>query len=182
MNLVGRRGKVLRIACYFALLAIALMCWAVLDPRPLPVVIAMSVGQAIGTVSLGVYIVVVFVEIRNERQERANSLRPPPEEHTLRKSTLLRNHYGLDSFILTGDCGQITPAQIQLLRGRSGIQWIAAWKHHKVRDLLGYQSVQLGLVDTQYQVRTLTIKTKDKIGVRVGKVLNKYKVGKHFKV
>jgi hypothetical protein len=51
-------------SCSCALLALALMVWSVLDPRPLPVVVAMSVGQAIGTLSLLLYLVVVGFDLR----------------------------------------------------------------------------------------------------------------------
>ena len=54
----------LRIACALAFVGLALMVWSVLDPRPPPVLIAMSLGQAIGTLSLALY---AFVIIRAHR-------------------------------------------------------------------------------------------------------------------
>lgn len=47
-----------------ALAAIGLMTWSLLDPRPIPVVVAMSVGQALGTASLVAFLVVVSVDLR----------------------------------------------------------------------------------------------------------------------
>jgi hypothetical protein len=38
-------------ACTAALVALALVVWSILDPRPVPVVVSMSVAQGLGTVS-----------------------------------------------------------------------------------------------------------------------------------
>ena len=59
----GRLHKLVYASCILALVAIALMVWSVLDPRPLPVVVAMSVGQAIGTLSLLLYGIAALVTI-----------------------------------------------------------------------------------------------------------------------
>ncbi len=56
--------RLLRIAAAMALLALALMTWSLFDPRPPPVLIAMSVGQAIGTVSFAIYVFVVVGDLR----------------------------------------------------------------------------------------------------------------------
>ena len=65
MKLSPRLARLcLTVSCSSALLALALMVWSVLDPRPLPVVVAMSVGQAIGTLSLLLYLVVVSFDLR----------------------------------------------------------------------------------------------------------------------
>jgi peptidoglycan/LPS O-acetylase OafA/YrhL len=55
----------LRLAAVCALLALALMIWGVLDPAPIALVIAMSVGQAIGTLSFALYLLAVFVDLRS---------------------------------------------------------------------------------------------------------------------
>lgn len=59
-----RFPQILRVACFFALAALALMVWSLLDPRPIPVVVAMSVGQVLGTLSLGAFLVVVVADLR----------------------------------------------------------------------------------------------------------------------
>jgi hypothetical protein len=51
-------------SCVLALVALALMGWSVLVPRPVPVIVAMSVGQGIGTLSLVLYLVVVGLDVR----------------------------------------------------------------------------------------------------------------------
>jgi hypothetical protein len=60
-----RFPQILRLACFFALAALALMVWSLLDPRPIPVVVAMSVGQVLGTLSLGAFLVVVAADLRS---------------------------------------------------------------------------------------------------------------------
>jgi hypothetical protein len=45
------------------------LCWSVLDPTPVPVLVAMSVGQAVGTLSLLCYVAAVVIEVRRERSE-----------------------------------------------------------------------------------------------------------------
>ena len=55
--------KALRLAAIAALLALALMVWGVLDPHPISLVIAMSVGQALGTTSFLVFLAVVCIDL-----------------------------------------------------------------------------------------------------------------------
>jgi len=64
-------------ACWLALLAVGLMSWSLFDPRPLPVVVAMSVGQVLGTLSLLSFVFVVFVDWRTQAA-RARQLGGPP--------------------------------------------------------------------------------------------------------
>jgi hypothetical protein len=63
----ARFGGHVRNACVLALLALALMVWSQLDQTPIPVVVAMSVGQAIGTLSLLYYGVAILVDFRRRR-------------------------------------------------------------------------------------------------------------------
>ena len=65
-----RRERALRAACWLALVALVLMVYSILDPRPLPVVVAMSVGQGIGTLSFAAFVVVVLADLRR-RARRA---------------------------------------------------------------------------------------------------------------
>ena len=58
-----RKRRAITAACVMALAALALMGWSLVDPRPLPVVVAMSVGQALGTFSFLLYIAVVISEL-----------------------------------------------------------------------------------------------------------------------
>ena len=63
----------LRIACGLAVVGLALMMWSLLDPRAQPVLIALSLGQAVGTLSLAIYLSVIVRE-RRDRKRHA----PPP--------------------------------------------------------------------------------------------------------
>jgi hypothetical protein len=49
----------LRAACVLGLVALPLMVWSIFDPTVWPVLIALSVGQAIGTLSFVLFLVVV---------------------------------------------------------------------------------------------------------------------------
>jgi len=66
---VGSQKLVLA-SCVLGLIAMAMMCWSVLDPRPFPVLVAMSAGQGIGTLSLLCYLSAVFVEVWRLRNKR----------------------------------------------------------------------------------------------------------------
>ena len=54
----------LRIACVLSVVGLALMMWSLLDPRAQPVLIALSVGQGIGTLSLAIYLRVIIRDYR----------------------------------------------------------------------------------------------------------------------
>lgn len=59
--------RTLRTACVLSLAGTALMVWSVFDPRPLPSVGAMTLGQALGTLSLALYIRVVVADLRRAK-------------------------------------------------------------------------------------------------------------------
>ena len=60
----------LRISAGLTLVALALMVWSLLEPTPLPVMVAMSVGQALGTIAFGIFGWVVFKDLTRARAER----------------------------------------------------------------------------------------------------------------
>ena len=51
-------------ACIWSLVALGLIVWALIQPKPLPVIVAMSVGQLIGTLSLLLFLGSVALDIR----------------------------------------------------------------------------------------------------------------------
>jgi hypothetical protein len=61
---MNRNQRILTFACSFALAAVGLMVWSLFDPRPIPVVVAMSVGQVLGTLSLLAFVYVVVADWR----------------------------------------------------------------------------------------------------------------------
>jgi peptidoglycan/LPS O-acetylase OafA/YrhL len=62
------RSRALELACALALAALALIVWSIVDPRPIPVILAMSLGQALGTVSFGAFLWVVVRDLRAQRR------------------------------------------------------------------------------------------------------------------
>ena len=64
----------LRIACVMAIVGLALMMWSLFDPRAPPVLIALSVGQGIGTLSLAIFVRIVVRDYRERhRPDRARA-------------------------------------------------------------------------------------------------------------
>lgn len=61
-----------RRACLLALAALGLIVWSMLQPKPLPVVVAMSMGQLLGTLSLALFAYAVIADLR-ERLARGRS-------------------------------------------------------------------------------------------------------------
>ena len=55
------------VACFCALAALALMTWQILDPTVWPVMVAMSLGQVLGTASFAAFGYVVYADFRARR-------------------------------------------------------------------------------------------------------------------
>ena len=72
-----------RIAAVLALVGLAMMAYSILSPRPLPVILAMSVGQLFGVVALACYVVAVVLDV-SRRPSAPDSLAPPPVEPKIR--------------------------------------------------------------------------------------------------
>jgi hypothetical protein len=60
-------SRVLVVACVSALVALAMMAWSLFDPRPIPVIAAMSIGQVIGTLSFASFLYVVATDLRKPK-------------------------------------------------------------------------------------------------------------------
>jgi hypothetical protein len=60
--------RLLDLACLGALGALALMTWQIFDPRVWPVMVAMSLGQVLGTGSLATFGYVVVTDQLAERR------------------------------------------------------------------------------------------------------------------
>jgi peptidoglycan/LPS O-acetylase OafA/YrhL len=56
--------RVLQFSCALALVALALIVWSLLDPRPIPVILAMSLAQALGTISFAAFLWIVVRDLR----------------------------------------------------------------------------------------------------------------------
>jgi CHASE2 domain-containing sensor protein len=77
------RSKLMVYACVLGLIALALMSWSLFDQGWIPIMAAMSVGQGIGTLSFGLFLVIVFIDLRQAefRPSMPHSRPPPPPEH-----------------------------------------------------------------------------------------------------
>jgi hypothetical protein len=70
MRAKRRSERVVRAACILTIAALGLIVWSVLDPRPLPVILAMSAAQGIGTLSFVAFLVVVLADLRRSDRPR----------------------------------------------------------------------------------------------------------------
>jgi CHASE2 domain-containing sensor protein len=77
------RSKLMVWACVLGLFGLALMSWSLFDQGWIPIMAAMSVGQGIGTLSFGLFLVIVFIDLRRAefRPSIPHSRPPPPPEH-----------------------------------------------------------------------------------------------------
>lgn len=62
-------NKWLRASAFLTLVALAMMVWSVLRPTPLPVMLAMSLGQAVGTAAFAIFGWVVLADLRRIRRD-----------------------------------------------------------------------------------------------------------------
>jgi hypothetical protein len=67
----------LQISAGLTLVALGLMVWSMVVPTPLPVMLAMTVGQGIGTLAFGIYGFVVIRDIRRSMRAKRASIPPP---------------------------------------------------------------------------------------------------------
>ena len=58
------RSQLMVYACVLGLIGLALMSWSLFDQGWIPVMMAMSVGQGIGTLSLLLFIAVTVIALR----------------------------------------------------------------------------------------------------------------------
>jgi hypothetical protein len=70
----------IRVACYLGVVSMGLMCWSVLRPAALPVVIGMSVGQGLGVLAFLCYLLAVINDI--SRAPPASTREPPSTRDT----------------------------------------------------------------------------------------------------
>jgi MFS family permease len=65
--------KLLYLSAILTLIALGLMVWSLFEPTPLPVMVAMSVGQGLGTAAFGAYGYVVVKDILKVRRARRDT-------------------------------------------------------------------------------------------------------------
>lgn len=64
-------------ACVMALVGLALMLWSVFSPTVWPIMIAVSLGQVIGTASFALFLLVVARDLQVERALRKRGASEP---------------------------------------------------------------------------------------------------------
>jgi polyferredoxin len=75
------RSKLMVWACWLGLIGLALMSWSLFDQGWIPVMMAMSVGQGIGTLSFALFLVIVFIDLRKaEFRPSIPHTAPKPED------------------------------------------------------------------------------------------------------
>ena len=67
---LARPTALLRWSAVLTLIALALMVWSMVQPTPLPVMIAMTAGQGLGTIAFAMYLFVVIQDFRRLRREK----------------------------------------------------------------------------------------------------------------
>jgi hypothetical protein len=67
--------RLVRFACVLALVALPLMVWSLFDPTVWPVMIALSVGQGLGTLSFALFLLAVARDLNVKR--KVTSEAPP---------------------------------------------------------------------------------------------------------
>jgi hypothetical protein len=60
-------ARALQVSAVLTLLAVALMVWSLVQPTPLPVMLAMTAGQGLGTLAFGLFLFVVVRDVRKGR-------------------------------------------------------------------------------------------------------------------
>jgi hypothetical protein len=75
-----RRDRVLRVACVMALVGLAFMVWSVLQPTWMPVMLGLTLGQLIGTLSFASYLVVLIADLGIRRRLREHEERRAREQ------------------------------------------------------------------------------------------------------
>jgi hypothetical protein len=68
----GSVRQLIRAACVLSLLGIAIMSYSILSPRPLPVILAMSVGQAIGGAGFACYLIAIALDAARRRPDTSS--------------------------------------------------------------------------------------------------------------
>jgi len=70
--------KLLRVACVLALIALPLMVWSLFDPTVWPVLVALSVGQALGTLSFLLFLIAVARDLQLKQRLARKAATPEP--------------------------------------------------------------------------------------------------------
>lgn len=70
----------LRVAAILTLFGLGLMMWSMVDPTVLPVMLAMTLGQLVGSLAFALFGITVLQDVLRIRRERASGQIPKPEQ------------------------------------------------------------------------------------------------------
>lgn len=70
---IPRTQTLLRVSAILTLLGLGFMVWSVLEPTPMPVILAMSVGQGLGIAAFAIYLFVVLRAFRRGGNTKPSS-------------------------------------------------------------------------------------------------------------
>ncbi|MEJ7601816.1 MAG: hypothetical protein WKG01_28215 [Kofleriaceae bacterium] len=68
-----KSATMLRTSAILTIFALMAMVWSIVDPTPVPVMLAMSLGQVLGTVAFALYGIVILRELRADRRDQRAS-------------------------------------------------------------------------------------------------------------
>ena len=81
--------RLLRFSAALTLVGLALMVWSMLSPTPMPVMLAMTLGQGLGTIAFGIFIYVVYRDYRRVlRAARQAREHPMERDHPITRDSL----------------------------------------------------------------------------------------------
>ncbi len=84
-RVIGRSvTRLTRIACWLALVGLALISCSIIWPRPLPVILAMSGGHAIGVLAFVCYLGAIVLDQRRRPPGAGPSTPPDPPAQNIR--------------------------------------------------------------------------------------------------
>lgn len=81
-----RAMSILRVASVLAIVALGMMMWSLVDPTPAPVLLALSFGQVLGTISFTAFLVIIAWDryrqwrARKQREHVAQRASQPDED------------------------------------------------------------------------------------------------------
>ena len=64
-----KSATMLRASAILTIVALASMVWSLVDPTPLPVMLAMSFGQLLGTLAFALYGIAILRDLRAQNRE-----------------------------------------------------------------------------------------------------------------
>lgn len=70
----AKATRVLRFAAFLAIFSLVLMLWSIFDSRVIPLMIFMTVGQVLGTISLLLYLAVLALDTRRRLGDSGRTL------------------------------------------------------------------------------------------------------------